>query len=185
MPDYLPPSTGVSFSRAYAEACVTADVRVVLLDTLSLEHSAIGSGTALRYVCDHADLTATLEADAVVQPGESVTFGRASFAVELPPVADSESSPSLRVTVPGISAAAAQAVREAAQTSEPLYITHRVYASTDNSGPAVLPVTRMQVVSVPSITEDALVLEARVADPGNRAYPSYRYTRAEHPGLSA
>lgn len=186
MPDYLPPTNSVTFARAYAEACATADVRVVLLDTLSFEHaSAIGAGTALRYVCDHADLVATIEPGAAVQAGEAVTFSRAAFVVELPTVSDGEASPSLRITVPGVSGVAAAAIREAAQTTQPLYVTHRVYASTDLSGPAVLPVTRMQVVNVPAITDEGVTIEARVADPGNRAYPAYRYTKAEHPGLTA
>lgn len=182
MPTYLPPRGGVSLSEAYAEACAIAPVTRVLLDTLSFAHASIGTGTELRFVCDHQDLEATLEAGAPIQPSTAVTFTRCGFSVQLPGEAD-QPQDELRIALTGVSQVAAQALAAAARTTSPVVVRHRIYASDDTSAPAVLPVLTMEVTSA-EITDVSVVLTARYRDPANTAFPRITYTREQYPSLS-
>lgn len=183
MPTYLPPVAGVTFAEAYAEACTYADVRVAMLDTLSFAHPLIGTGTELRFVGDGVPLTAVLEAGAPIQPSQSVQFGPCAFSIGDPAQDPEQPTPEMRITLAGITQTAARAIHACALSTSPLWVTHRVYDSTDTSAPAVLPPTRLQVVSA-EVTATAVQITARLQDPGNRAFPGATYTRAQYPGLA-
>lgn len=182
MPTYLPPRGGVSLSEAYAEAAAIAPVQRVLLDTLSFAHPGIGAATELRFVCDHEDLEATLEAGAPIQPSTLVTFSRCGFSVQLPGEAD-QPQDELRIALGGVSQQAAQALQAASRTTVPVVVRHRIYASDDTTAPAVLPVLTMEVVAA-EVTDVAVVITARYRDPANTAFPRLTYTREQYPSLS-
>jgi hypothetical protein len=176
MPAYLPPVTGVSYSTAMAEAVAHAPTGRAMLDTLTFSHSALGS--PLRYVADYADLSANLE------DGSLSIFSRSGFSVKLPEIGES-ASPTITATINGVSSAAGDMVGIASQGTEPVIMEHRLYASDDLSGPAVLPVLKMELISVPSITSTSLTLTAQFGDSGNRAFPRVTYNRTQYPGLVA
>lgn len=184
MATYLPAVGGVTLSQAYAEAAAIAPASRVLLDTLSFAHPTIGAATELRFVADHQDLTATIEAGAPIQAGQAVTFTRCGFSVQKPAEADSEAAPQLRIGLVGISQAVARALDVAVTSGTPVEVTHRVYASDDTTAPAVLPVLRMDVVSA-EVTDTAVVFVCQYRDPANTAFPRVTYTRAQYPTLSA
>lgn len=171
---YLPPVHGVSFSVAAAEGMHYATTGRVLLDCITLEHSALAE--PIRIVADHSDFACTLET------GEAVTFTRAGFDLQRLALSDT-GTPTLTLRFSGISGVAAQMLRQACRTTEPVILTLRVYASDQPQAPAELPPTRLEVVSVPSLTAASIELRCALEDAGNRAYPRKTYTRAEHPGL--
>lgn len=184
MPTYLPALGGVTLSQAYAEAAAIAPANRVLLDTLSFAHPTIGAATELRFVADHQDLTATIEAGAPIQAGQAVAFTRCGFTLQAPPESDTEAQPQLRIGLVGISNAVAAALDAAVTSDTPVVVTHRVYASDDTTAPAVLPVLRMDMVGV-EVTDVAVVIVCQYRDPANTAFPRVTYTRAQYPTLSA
>jgi hypothetical protein len=174
MPVPLPPVNGVSWSEAAAEAMQYATVDRVLLDCISFEHPSLS--TPLHLVADYNPLTATLET------GGTATFNPAALAVK-----DLEQSedgrPVLVLQLSGVGGIAAQLLRAAALSTTPITLVHRVYASDDLTGPARLPVTRLEVSEAPSVDAQTVELRAVRGNPIGRGYPAKSYTRAEYPGL--
>ncbi len=184
MPTMRSSVAGVSHSEAYAEAVAYATVKRALIDTLSFAHASIGADTELRFAQSFSDVTATLESSAPINPGQAVTFSRAGFALQLPPVGSNEKSPQITITVVGVSQEFAHAIETMVESDTPLIVTHRVYASDDLTGPHMLPVTRMEVVSARAI-DAGVEITAAYADLGNTAYPRNTYKLGEYPGLAA
>lgn len=174
MPAMLPPVNGVAWSVAAAEAMQYAVAERVLLDCISLAHP--GLAQTLHLVADYAPLTATLET------GATVTFQPAAFGVQ--DLEQGESGrPVLVLRLSGVGGVAAQLLRAAARTTTPIALFHRVYASDDLSGPARLPVTRLEVVEAPRVDGQDVELRAQRGNPVGRGYPAKSYTREEYPGL--
>lgn len=174
MPTHLPPVNGVSWSEAAAEAMHYARGDRVLLDTVSFEHPELA--IPLYLVADYTPFEATLES------GIPVTFNPAAIAVQ-DLSQDADGVPVLTLRITGVSGEAAALLRTIARRTHPLTLVHRVYASDEPEGPAKLPVTRLDVVEVPAVTEDAVELRASRRNPIGRGYPAKSYTREEHPGL--
>lgn len=183
MPTYLPKRNGVSLSEAYAEAAARAPVNRVMLATYELRHTEFDE--PIRIVNDFNDLTATLESpDGGDTPGDTVVFTAMPVDVAGPDETDSNEAPSIRFSIDGVSRQIAELLDEAVQSFEFIYITERIYASDDTSGPAVLPTLTLVLRDV-EVTEKRVTASASFYDPTNRGFPRKEYTPEEYPGLSA
>lgn len=188
MPTYLDPLAGVSLSEAAAEAAVIAPIARAMLDTLEFSRSTFVDAelnpVAPRVVIDKQDLLATLEADAPLNGGEEVLFRAVGLRIVKPPENESGQSPTFQIEIDGVSGLVLELLDEDMESDEPTVMIHRVYASDDTSGPAVLPVLRMEVLGA-VIGETSVRLTCGFLDPLNTGFPSVAYTRRLYPGLAA
>lgn len=184
---YLPKRNGVSFSVAHAEAMETGTIKRAMLETFELRHPGFmqdGASYVPRIVNGYSDFTATLEADAVSDPGATVLFTAVKVEATGPDESDAGEAPSVAIAIDGVSELLAEQLNYAAASFVPVLMTIRVYASDDPSAPAMLPVTTMTLRDV-VVGEVRVTARAVFFDPTNQAFPRKEYTRIEYPGLSA
>lgn len=154
--------------------------------TIELIHSAFrdaeGNPTSWRFVQGFDPLDATLEADAPVDPGETVRFEPIAFDLALP-TENTDGRSELQLTIDG---ASGELVRQldlqANAPRERVRMVLREYISTDLSEPE--PSIFHYTILDPSCTAVQVSARAVFNDPVNTAHPSINYTRASHPGLS-
>lgn len=188
MPTYLDPVNGSAISEAYAEAMTSAPIRRVMLATYEFRHPNFldehGAVTAIRIINDFVNVTATLEADAPMDPGEAVEFTALPVTVTGPEEGDTGTVPSISLTVDGVSGHISEHLDQALLSAVPIEVTERIYASDDLTGPHRLPVITMILrgISVGDVTMSAT---ASFFDTSNTTFPRKEYTTAEYPGLAA
>lgn len=188
MPSFRSPINGVAFSAAYAEAISVAPITRVMLPTYEMRHPLFvdenGTPYTPRIVNDHADLTATLEADAPVNAGETVTFTALPVEVSGPDESDSGQTPAITFAIDGVSQLLVRQLDFALSSLVPVELTERIYASDDLSGPAVTPVLTMTLRDV-VVTDTRVTARAVFYDPSARGFPRAEYVSAQYPGLIA
>ena len=117
-------------SEAYAEAIAIAPVEDVILHTIELRHPSFvddaGQPTAIRVVRDHADLSATLEADAPLDAGRAVQFIALPFDLTLPAESDG-APPEITLTIDGASQQIVRHLDAAVGSLSPIHCTYRPY----------------------------------------------------------
>lgn len=177
----------ITQTAAIEEAYASAPSDVVLLETIEFRHPAFvdenDAPTALRFVNDHADLTATLEATAPMNGGQAVTFFRCAFEAELPEVNNAGAN-ELKLRVCNATREILRYARQAASTADKLYVTYRAYLSTDLSQPHTKPFT---LVGSAIETPDASTvrLTCSLINLSNKKFPGETYTPRRFPGLVA
>lgn len=188
MATFLPARHGVSYSEAYAEAIIHAPADRVMIETLEMRHSGFrddsGAPYAIRVVSGHEDVTATLEATAPIDPGETVVFEALPYRVSGPDETDTDEAPTITLAIDGVSALVVPQLDAAVQTLEPVMLTVRYYVSTDLSTPAILPPLTMTLFDV-EVGETQITARGGIYDPANKLFPRKTYTLAEYPGLAA
>lgn len=182
MPTYLDPLHGVTLSVALAEAAAIAPVTRVMLHTFELRHAALPA--PIRIVNDHANLLATLEAGAPLNPSTEVEFLACPVRIQRPEESAAAQSPSITLSVDNVSGAVSDALALARGSNDLWEVTERVYASDDTSAPAVLPPLTLTMVTA-EITATGASITASFGDPVNVAVPAITFTSTEYPGLDA
>lgn len=172
-------------TAAIAEAYASAPSDVVLLETIELRHAdfvdANDQPTALRFVNDFADLSATLEATAPMNPGEAVTFTRCAFEAVLPDVNNSGAT-ELKLRVCNATREILRYARLAAKSQAKLYVTYRMYLSTDTTQPHTKPFTLVgSAVETPDAS--TVQLTCSLTNLSNKKFPGDNYTAERFPGL--
>lgn len=168
-----------TLSQAIKEAYAAAPSDVVVYHTLEFRHSAFTA--PMRVVRDHANLTATLEATAPVNPGAAVVFTGYSFDLELPEVGPG-AAPEIGITIDNVSLEIEDNINLALQTTEKVQVTYRAYTSTSLGAPANNPPLTMTLTTI-SADQFRLTARAQVGDYANRKFPFEEYTSARFPGL--
>lgn len=188
MPSYQPAINGVKVSAAYAEAMSSAPVTRVMQSTYELNHSSFkdanGNPESIRIVNDFADITATLEATAPMNPGAAVVFTALPCTVSGPDEGDSGVAQAISITIDGVSGEISKQLDYALGTTEPVKVLERIYASDDYSGPAQLPVLEMILRNV-NVGDVSVTAQPTFFDASNNTFPRIEYSKAEYPGLSA
>lgn len=169
----------VTLSEALQEAYATAPAGDVILFTLEFRHPTFV--TPLRVVRDRADLTATLESTAPLNPSEEVTFVQWSFDLELPDVT-SGSSPELLLTIDNVSTEILGYLDSAANSSDLIEVTMRIYLADDTSSPQNDPPL---TVTLKDVECDIFRITARCGfgDFANRPFPREVYDLTRFAGL--
>lgn len=172
--------TDTALSQAIKEAYASAPADVIY-STLELRHPAFSS--PIRVVRDFADLTATLEATAPVNPSTSVTFTRFAFDFTKPEVS-SVGVPQITITMDNVDRAIVANIEAALATTDLVQVTYREYLASNLTVPANDPPLSMTIMSV---TADVFKVTAVAGFPDlmNRRFPSQEYSAEVFPGLVA
>lgn len=174
MPDF-------TLDDALTEAYASAPAAEVILHTLEIRHPSFTQ--PIRVVRDYHDFTATLEADAPIDPGQAVTFIAMAFDFVLPEVAQA-TSPEIEISLDNASGEIVAYLDAAAQTPDLIEVTYRPYLASDPSGPQMNPPLTLVIRTV---TADVFRVRARAgfADLSNRKFPNEVYDTERFAGLSA
>lgn len=169
-----------TITDALAEAYASAHPAVVVLHTLELWHPSWAA--PIRLVADFANLTATLEAAAPVNPGAAVVFTACPFRFALPQVGEGRQE--LNVQIDNVSAELMPLIESADLTSTtPIRAYYRPYLSTDTTAPQMSPVLVLDVIR---LSVDAMQVTAICAhaDYLNHRFPRSIYTIETFPGIA-
>ena len=148
--------------------------------TLELSHSAF-SPVAHRLVQGYADLTATLEAGAPIDPGGEVTFTKSAFKMKLPEK-NVKGRQDLSVTIYGAALEVVEQLElQRVANREPIKLRFREFESGDLTAPASQVIT--MTVLAPRVVKGVVTFSAAFADVLNKSFPSENYTVKTHPGL--
>lgn len=188
MPTYLPPRRGISHSEAMAEARAFARVDEPELLTLAFYHSAFvdsfGAEIALYVVNDFAALEATIEADAPLDGGETVTFEPVPMRVVFPEESDDNRTPGASIGISNVLRALSPHLRAAAGTMEPVRMIARTYLPSDTSAPHEMPPLSLELTGAE--TDGVNVrFGASYGDVTNFPFPAVTYTADGFPALAA
>jgi hypothetical protein len=172
----MPDST---LSQALKEAYASAPSNMIVYHTLELRHPAFSS--PIRVVRDNADLTATLEASAPVNPSTAVTFVGFAFDFVKPEISPS-GVPQMEIVIDNVDRSIVANIEAALTTTNLVQATYREYISTDLSAPQNDPPISMTIMS---ITADVFRVKATAGFPDlmNRRFPTLEYSAETFPGL--
>lgn len=172
----MPDST---LSQAIREAYASAPNESIDYHTLEFRHASFA--TPIRVVCDYANLTATLEADAPIDPSTAVLFTGYAFDFDRPELT-ADGAVEMSITIDNVSLEIEDALNAAVQTTDLIEVTYRPYLSGDLSAPAMSPPLTMTVRSA-SATQFQVTARAIIGDYSNRRFPFEQYARTRFPGL--
>lgn len=174
-----------TLSQAIKEAYATAPANVVTLNTLELRHPAFvdefDQQTALRVVLNNENITARLEGDAPLNPGEDVLFVAMNFSFTLPEIDDSGTA-QIRVQIDNVSREIGDNIEKTILYPDSIAITYRPYLSDDLTQPQMDPPLTMEVSDI-DLDVFKVTLTAGFADIVNRRFPAELYTAERFPGL--
>lgn len=177
----------MSLDQALKEAYASGHMpdRGVIFDTLEIRHPSFrddaGHPTAIRVVIGYEGITARLESDAVLNPGEYVDFQAGAFRFKLPGFEEGQ-VPALQITVDGVTREIVGHIESAINGSDPIYVTYRPFLSSDLSGPAMDPPITMELTKV-SVGGASITGTASLSDVHNWAFPFVKYLARRFPGL--
>jgi hypothetical protein len=148
--------------------------------TIELSHSAFNP-TVHRLVAGKDSITATLEATAPYNAGETVSFLNAVFDFSRPE-GGVKGRQDLTCTIKGASVDIVEQLElQANANREPIMIRWRAFRSDDLSAP-VGDVLSMPVIN-PKVKADTVTFTGEFADLINKQFPSIFYKTETHPGL--
>lgn len=183
MPIYLPALKGITLSEALAEAAAIAPIERAILETFELRH--ISLEVPVRVVNDFTSIFATLESDAPANASQTVEFIAAAVKVNKAEESDAAAAPEITLQIDNVSGVYSEALRIARNSNFPNRswdLTYRLYASDDLSGPALLPVLSLYVLSV-DLTAKTALLHCKYADIVNIGVPRLPFRIDQYPGL--
>lgn len=170
-----------TISEAIREAYASCEGDVIL-ETIELRHPAFqeeGQPIALRFVADGVDHDLLLEADAVMNPGEVVTFTAMPFGFD-PPSDEEGAVPQIKFWVDNVSSDVHRHLQDAVLIRSPVLVTWREYV-VGQSGPQ----QRVDGIELRSVKVTNLRATA-TAQPSNWSDRLFGkvYDRASFPTLS-
>lgn len=172
----MPDST---LSEAIKEAYAAAPSNVIVYHTLELNHASFV--TPLRVVRDYDNLTATLEATAPSNPGESVLFVAYPFNI-IPPEVTATAVPQCTIEIDNVTREILAQVEAAILTPDLVTLIYRQYISSDLSGPQNDPPMRLTVNAIRA-DPFKIYITAGFGDFANKKWPREEYTATRFPGL--
>jgi len=172
---------------ALAEAAALAPVDEIFHHTLEVRHPDFtdedGDLASLLIVADTEDLSAPLEADAPVWPGQWRTFTALAFSFALTPI-EPGTTPEIEITIDGVSRALVYYLDLAMESATPLTIAYRPYLdSALADGPQMDPVPTFEVAEI-TVALTSVKFKARTGIDLRGAFPVKQYTITEFPGLA-
>jgi hypothetical protein len=170
-----------NLEAAIKEAYASAPTDEVILHTLELYHPAFAA--PIRVVRDHVDFTATLEATAPRNAGQSVTFVAFAFDIVPPEVTDG-ALPQCTIEIDNVSRDVLANIELAMGSTELVTAIYRAYLDTDTTGPQNDPPMTLTLTSI-SASLFRIKATAGFPDLANRRFPRMEYTATRFPGLIA
>ena len=142
----------------------------VIIETLQ-----INIGDDVYYLCKGYD-----DITAVTENGDAVTFISSAIDIALPS-RNSDGTQDLQFAIGNIDGVVSTAIRNALDDIQGAYLTYRSYVSTDLAAPASAPY--MLTIKSGSWTATVAQIIAGYMNVLDTAWPRYRYTLPNHPGL--
>lgn len=174
-----------TYTEALAEAYASSPIDEIAYDTLELIHPAFvdaeGNPASIRVVQGFEKITATLEPNAPMNPGETVDFTALAFKFSKPGFED-DSVPSLKFSISNVSREITKYLELAIEQTTAITMIYRQYLSSDLSGPQNDPVVIMELTSAEAGLM-AITGTATLATVHNWPFPNYQYTPQRFPGL--
>jgi hypothetical protein len=168
-------------TEALREAWASCPPSVIEYATVEIHHPTWDA--PVRLVQGRDNLTATLEASAPRNPGETVTFAAFPFTFTLPK--KGEGRQELMLTIENATRLLMSAIESLdLSTDSPVRVIYRPYLSSDLSGPHMNPPLQLTVRTI-SATPKAVTLTCGYADFANRRFPWRVYRIEEFPGLAS
>lgn len=167
-----------TLSDAIKEAYASSP-KIPSVHTLEFRHESLTE--PIRLALWNSNWTASLEADAPANPGETVTFAAYRFDFKKARVT-SEGVMVMDITIDNISRVIGQSLTAATQSATPVEMTYREYLSNDPTAPQNDPPTTLEVVDA---TADLMLvtITCGVESLMNRKFPYEVYTAEKYPGL--
>lgn len=175
------------YSNSLKEFYYSAPPDRVALDTLEFRHPAFMAEDGVTPVAvrvvnanEDEDFTATLEADAPMDAGETVTFIAARFDITLPE-SNSPGLPSAQVAIDNVGQVILEQIERAVSSPHTVEITYRQYLADEPDEPGVV----IDGMSIGRITVSPLRITATAGfeDDLNTPFGRKKYTPEEYPGL--
>lgn len=182
----------MTWKAAINEAYASAPAHLVTLNTIELRHptfkDANGLPTAIWVVLDPNPLTARLEASAVINPGQLVTFTPFAFDFKLPDVTE-DGNCDLTISIDNVSLEIRDALEGTLGGLDPIHVTYRPYLWDSDAG-ALTPDDYPQmdppiVLIAEKVTLDLqkCTMTCLFGDMKNKKFPAVLYTAANFPNL--
>jgi len=174
-------------AQALQEAYAVAPADVDVLDTIEFRHPALVDESEnpdpLRLVRDHRNWELELEAGAPLHGGQTVTFARLGFDVDLPD--STEAVPSARLWLSAVSRKAIEAAERIIAVRAPIEVTYRAYLVPAEGDPVPEPSWVVDGLKLRNATADLQRMSGLLTFDllGHRAFPFLKYTRKYFPGL--
>lgn len=169
----------LTLEEALKEAYAVAPNNLIVYDTLEFRHPEWAA--PIRVVRDFANLVATLESDAPLNPGESVTFTGFAFDMARPEI-NPDSAPEVSITIDNVSLEIEDALLQTVTSVYPIEVTYRPYLSSNLLMPAMNPPMTLVLQQVQA-SSSRITATARLGDFANKKFPSQEYTARRFPGL--
>lgn len=157
----------------------SAPAGVVLVETLEILNPNF---PPIRITNQIEPWTATLEATAPVDAGETVTFEPLPFEAVLPDMS-SGGTEVIDVLVSNVDQQASDVLEMVIDNPSVVTLILRFYLSTDTSQPAVNPPVQLSIVSGVADVE-SMRIKAKNEDNINQKFPRWVYNTFDHPGLA-
>jgi len=176
-----------SITEALAEVYAANPKGETVLDTLEFRHPTFiddsGNPAPIRVVADYNDLTATLEPDAPLNAGQSVTFIAVAFQFAMPSMEEGQ-APQVDIIVDGASGEMIAHLESAVTQTAQIEVTHRRFlASNPAAGPQDGEPLTLYIASA-QVTLTRVTATATLTDIHNSPYPSDVYRPDVFPGLA-
>lgn len=175
----------MSMEQALAECYASEPVDEFSLDTIELIHPAFidnaGNQDSIRAVLANEAWDLTLEADAPLKPGQTLTFSPIPFTFTMPGFSEGE-VPKLTFGISNVSRIVTQYLEQAIEQTTPITLIYRPYSSKDTSAPQLDPVIIMELSeAVAGVFQVTGV--ASLSDVHNYPFPAQLYTPTRFPAL--
>lgn len=168
-------------SDAIAESYASAPRQHVLWHTVELRHASFGAPVRLVSGRDIGDpLTAVLEPQAPLNPGEAVQFEPCGFSF-VPP-GQSESGPTAaKAKIDNVSGRLVPLLDLTLDSGDPIEVTYRVFREDETGVPGQV-VTGLFLSQV-QLTQQSATGELRYREVATQAFPLPIYDQEQFPGL--
>lgn len=175
----------MTYKQAIAEAYASADVNEVPVDTIEFRHPSFvddnGNPTAIRLAVSYKNYDLTLEQNAPVDGGKTVTFIGCPFEFTLPEVG-ADAHPELKLSVDNVDRRITMYLEQASGSIVPISCTYRPYLESDPSGPQMDPPFNFTASKV-VVDVFKATMTCTTADVNNWGFPNRIYRPEEFPGL--
>jgi hypothetical protein len=176
-----------SLTDALAEAAALAPAEEIVRHTIEVRHPDFvddaGERDSVFLVADTETLSAPLEADAPVRPGQYVTFTALAFSFSLPPI-EPGTTPEIEIRIDGVTRALIEYLDLAMESGKPLTVVYRPYLDTALAdGPQMDPAPTFEVADI-TVGVTSVTMKARMGIDLRGVFPVRQYTITEFPGLA-
>lgn len=168
-------------SEALKEAYFAANADEVIIDTIEIWHPSFSAAHPIRVTNQMEAITARLEPDAPLNPGQEVTFLPYPFTFRKPGL-DPKTLPEVEIVIDNVSGDIIKNIELSMQNPDKIRVIYRPYLSSDLTMPQINPPMILWATHI-SADVFTITMRATFGDMFNKSFPSELYTTTRFPGL--